>query len=430
MRGNVPEWDGPVSGADGTMSISSEETLNGAAEFVRARPRGTTAKFRGGYDARLAHAAGITLYESFEAAEPVWRAFEGEAAGTAFQTFDWLSAWHRHVGQGLGVEPAIAVVTRQGTPLMLAPFGIERRFGLRRLVWLGGRLADYKGPLLAADFGTRLENDFATLWRQIRRALPRHDLVMLENQPLTLGLASAPTANPFAEIAASPAPDAAYVFGLPATFEEFSQRYRPETRRIDRSKFRKLEAAGEVSFRFAGTAEERVAMMEGILARKAEQLAAQGISSIFAEENHLAAWRELAALPEERQLLEVAELRLDGEFLSGSVSHIWRGRNTLMVHTYDHEKLPKLSPGRLHLLKLLQSSIERGIDTYDLSVGHAAYKESFCDAPMEMRNTIRGASLAGHGAAAAIRAGLAAKRRIKSDPRLMGLVQKARAKLA
>lgn len=412
------------------MTISSEETLEHPATFARRGARGTTARFRAGYEARLAHAAGITLYESFEAAEPVWRAFEARAAGTAFQSFDWLSIWYRHVGRELGVEPAIAVVTRAGEPLMLAPLGIERRFGLRRLVWLGGRLADYKGPLLAPDFEARLDGGFAALWRRIRRALPRHDLVMLDSQPVSLGTPSAPAANPFAALSSSPAPDAAYVFDLPSTFEEFSQRYRAETRRIDRAKFRKLEAAGEVTFRFAETAEERVAMAEDILARKAAQLAAQGISSIFGEEDYLAAWRDLAALPEERKLLEVAELRLDGTFLSGSVAHVWRGRSTLMVHTYDPEMLPKLSPGRLHLLKLLQSSIERGIATYDLSVGYAAYKESFCDTPMEMRNAISGTSLAGMGAAAAIRTGLAAKRRIKSDPRLMGLVQKVRARLA
>jgi len=412
------------------MTISSEETLKHPASFARRGARGTTARFRAGYEARLAHAAGITLYESFEAAEPVWRAFEARAAGTAFQSFDWLSIWYRHVGERLGIEPAIAVVTRAGEPLMLAPLGIERRFGLRRLVWLGGRMADYKGPLLAADFEARLDGGFEALWRQIRRALPRHDLVMLDSQPVSLGTPSAPLGNPFAALSPSPAPDAAYVFDLPSTFEEFSQRYRPETRRIDRSKFRKLDAAGEVTFRFAETAQERVAMAEDILSRKAAQLAAQGISSIFGEADYLAAWRDLAALPEERTLLEVAELRLDGEFLSGSIGHVWRGRATLMVHTYDPEILPKLSPGRLHLLKLLQSSIERGTGTYDLSVGYAAYKESFCDTPMEMRNTVAGTSLAGMGAAAAIRTGLAAKRRIKRDPRLMGLVQRVRAALA
>ncbi|MDZ4380065.1 MAG: GNAT family N-acetyltransferase [Parvibaculum sp.] len=416
------------------MSISSEETFEQPAAFARRGARGTTARFRAGYEARLAHAAGITLYESFEAAEPVWRAFEAHAAGTAFQSFDWLSIWHRHVGKRLGIEPAIAVVTRVGEPAMLAPLGIERRFGLKRLVWLGGRMADYKGPLLARDFEARFDDvsgdGFAALWRQIRRALPRHDLVMLDSQPVSLGTPSAPLGNPFAALSSSPAPDAAYVFGLPSSFEEFSQRYRPETRRIDRSKFRKLEAAGDVTFRFAETAEERIAMTEDILSRKAAQLAAQGISSIFEDADYLAAWHDLAALPEARKLLEVAELRLDGEFLSGSIGHVWRGRSTLMVHTYDPEMLPKLSPGRLHLLKLLQSSIEAGIDTYDLSVGYAAYKESFCDTPMEMRNTIAGTSLAGMGAAVAMRTGLAAKRRIKSDPRLMKLVQKVRARLA
>ncbi|MAM94272.1 GNAT family N-acetyltransferase [Parvibaculum sp.] len=416
------------------MSVSSEKTLETPSRFLRARPRGATARSRAGYDARLAQAAGVTLYESFEAAESAWRDFETRAVGTAFQTFDWLSTWHRHVGERLGIEPAIAVVARQGAPLMLAPLGIERRFGLRRLVWLGGRLADYKGPLLAHDYEARLDDasgdGFATLWQQIRRALPRHDLVMLDSQPVSLGPPGAPLDNPFAGLSTSPAPDAAYVFDLPPTFEEFSQRYRAETRRIDRSKFRKLDAAGEVSFRIAETVEERVAMTQSILARKAAQLSAQGISSIFEEEDYLAAWHDLAALPDERCLIEAAELRLDGQFLSGSVSHVWHGRNTLMVHTYDHELLPKLSPGRLHLLKLLQSSIDRGVATYDLSVGYAAYKESFCDTPMEMRNMISGASLAGHGAALAIRAGLAAKRRIKNDPRLMGLVQKVRAKFA
>ena len=83
------------------MTISNEETLERPVTFARRGARGTTARFRAGYEARLAHAAGTTLYESFEAAEPVWRAFEARAAGTAFQSFDWLSIWYRHVGERL-----------------------------------------------------------------------------------------------------------------------------------------------------------------------------------------------------------------------------------------------------------------------------------------------------------------------------------------
>lgn len=404
------------------MSLTTDDTDTVPAMLPRWRCRGVAASF----PERVGRAAGIAVYTSFEAAEPVWRAFETTAIGTAFQSFDWLSAWHTHAGAG--TTPAIVVVSRQGAPLLLAPLGIERFMGLKRLVFMGGRTADYKGPLLASDFAARMPaGEFPTMWRQIARALPRHDLAMLMDQPVALGAPLAPLRNPFAELGGVAAPDEAYVFDLPAAFDEFARRYRPETRRTDRSKMRKLEAAGRVTFRFAATPEECVAMTGEILTRKATQLAAQGIRSIFAEPGCRDAYLALAALPGERSILDVAELRLDGQFLSGSIGHRRQGRTTLMVHTYEAGSYSRLSPGRMHLLKLLQASIARGDTVYDLSVGYLPYKESFCNTPMAMRHLVAGRSLAGHVAAAVLRAGLALKRRVKHDPRLMDLVGRTRA---
>ncbi|MEX0840247.1 MAG: GNAT family N-acetyltransferase [Parvibaculum sp.] len=410
------------------MSLATDETdeKNLAPALPRRRDCGVTTSFA----ARLARAAGVAVYTSFEAAEPVWRAFETKATGTAFQSFDWLSAWHAHAGAN--VTPAIVVVSRQSEPLLLAPFGIERFIGLKRLVFMGGRMADYKAPLLAPDFASRVPaGGFPAMWRQIVRALPPHDLVMLTDQPAALGAPFAPEPNPFMELGGMAAPDEAYVFDLPASFEDFSLRYRAETRRIDRAKMRKLEAAGEVTFRFAETPEECVAMTAEILARKAAQLARQGIHSIFSEAQYRDAYLALAALPAGRRLLDVAELRLDGQFLSGSIGHLWQGRATLMVHTYEAgeaDRYSRQSPGRMHLLKLLQASIARGDAVYDLSVGHLPYKESFCDTPMEMRNLVVGASLPGVAVAGAVRAALALKRRVKRNPRLMSFVGSARAR--
>lgn len=406
------------------MSLASNETDLDSATLPRWRSPGVAASF----SARLARAAGIAVYSSFEAAEPVWRAFETTATGTAFQSFDWLSAWHAHVGAA--IEPAIVVVSRQGEPVLLAPFGIERFMGLRRLVFLGGRMADYKAPLLVPDFATRVPQDgFPAMWRQIVHALPRHDLVMLTDQPVSLGTPDAPVANPLMALGGVAAADDAYVFDLPPSFEELTLRYRAETRRIDRSKMRKLEAAGNLDFRFAETPEECVVMTREILARKAAQLAAQGINSIFAEPRYRDAYLALAALPPERRLLDVAELRLDGKFLSGSIGHLRQGRATLMVHTYDAGAHSRMSPGRMHLLKLLQASIARGDRIYDLSVGYLPYKESFCDRPMNMQNFIKGTSLPGVVAAGTANAALALRRRVKHERRLMDIVDRLRAGL-
>ncbi|MBI1261133.1 MAG: GNAT family N-acetyltransferase [Rhizobiales bacterium] len=376
---------------------------------------------------RLALASGIQIYGSFEEAEPVWREFEGTAQGTAFQRFDWLSNWHKYVGEAEGIEPAIVTVTRGGHVIMLAALGIEWHMGLRRLIWLGGRMADYKAPLLAADFATYVSPDgFPTLWRQICRALPPHDFVQLEDQPEFV----AGALNPFATLDSQPSADKAYVFSLPDTFEELTMRYRPETRRIDRAKARKLSALGKVAFRTIRPGVEAALKLDEILDHKAAQLRAQGVHSIFEDEAYRAAFRSLALLSGDYAIVEVAELTLDGKFLSGSVSLQMQGHSTLIVHTYVQGLHDRLSPGRLHLLEHLNASIEAGYRTYDLSVGHAPYKTSFCDAPMSMFSHISARNAVAYPLVGAVQARVALKRSIKANPKLMGVYRRLREKFA
>lgn len=373
-------------------------------------------------------ALGFTLFTSFVEAEAQWRRFEAEAVGTGFQSYDWLAAWHASVGAAEGIAPAILVISLGGKPLMLAPLGIERRMGARCLVWLGGKLADYKGPLLARDFADRLPlGRFAALWPAIHRALPIHDVVLLENQPARLG----GLANPFVALGGDLAPDAAYAFALPSDPEDLSLIFRSETRRNDRVKERKLAEKGEVAFRIAQTPTEARALARQILDAKAAQLRHQGIASIFADEAHRAAYLELASLPREDGLmhLQVAALTLDGEMISGSIAHVWHDRVTLMVHVYDPEHA-KSSPGRLHLLRLMRASIEAKHAVYDLSVGYAPYKESFCDAPMPLYTLIEAATPWGLGASTVLNARRGVRRAIKTNDRLMGWLRSARARLA
>ena len=54
--------------------------------------------------------ARIEVCDTMARAEPFWRALEGGAViSTAYQRFDLLSAWHRHVGAKSGITPFIVV---------------------------------------------------------------------------------------------------------------------------------------------------------------------------------------------------------------------------------------------------------------------------------------------------------------------------------
>jgi len=376
------------------------------------------AEARAGTTSRI----GVTLHHSLADAEISWRAFEAEAVGLGFQTFDWLNAWHVQVGAAEHVEPAIVTVSLDGQAVMHCAFGIERRLGMRCLAWLGGRFADYKAPMLAPDFAERVTSDqFTAMWERIQRDLPPHDFIALENQPSHIGT----IVNPFATLAGDASPDAGYVIELPATYDEFTQQFHAATRRADRSKKRKLDQAGKLEFHIAETADEARRMTADILDRKATQLRAQGIASIFEDAGYRAAYIALAALPPKRRLLQIATLTLDGEFLSGSIAHIRNDHVTLMVHTFEPE-YARLSPGRLHLLKLIQTSLDAGHKTYDLSVGHAPYKDSMGAKSMPLSHFVAAAKPWGLAAASAERARLGLKRRVKRNDFLMGWLRGAR----
>ncbi|HEY4345933.1 MAG TPA: GNAT family N-acetyltransferase [Parvibaculum sp.] len=403
------------------MTTTTHDQTLPAPVTVPAVPRSfdrIVAETRSGSRSRL----GVTVHTNFADAEIAWRAFEADAIGLGFQSFDWLKAWHSQVGGAEGVEPAIVMVSLDGLPVMHAAFGIERRMGLRCLVWLGGKFADYKAPMLAPDFAERVSPmQFSLVWQRILSALPAHDFMALENQPDFIGH----HVNPFATLGGERAPDSGYTFALPATYDEFAQRFRPETRRTDRVKERKLSELGHLEFRIAETNDEARRMTADILDRKATQLRAQGVASIFEDAGYRAAYIALAALPPKRKLLQVAALTLNGEFLSGSIAHIRQGHATLMVHTYENH-FAKMSPGRLHLLRLIKTSIDEGHTMYDLSVGSAPYKDSFCNAPMGLTNLVVSAKPWGMAAASAERTRLNLKRRVKSNARLMGWLRALR----
>src|SRR5581483_1425962 len=125
------------------------------------------------------------------AVERDWRHLEQGGHATAFQSFDWLAAWQRHVGALTGTRPAIIVGRRGADVQFILPLAIERGTLARRLVFLGQDLCDYNAPLLARDFALDAEK-FESLWYDCldliqQNGALRHDSVVLEKMPQQIG---------------------------------------------------------------------------------------------------------------------------------------------------------------------------------------------------------------------------------------------------
>ena len=55
------------------------------------------------------HDLNLRIHGDLANVEAEWRRFEAVADCTVFQTFDWLAAWHRHIGLRARVRGAVVL---------------------------------------------------------------------------------------------------------------------------------------------------------------------------------------------------------------------------------------------------------------------------------------------------------------------------------
>jgi CelD/BcsL family acetyltransferase involved in cellulose biosynthesis len=387
--------------------------------------------------ARTQPVADITLsvHQDFAAIEPDWRCFEQAADATAFQSFGWLAAWHRHIGAPKGVRPAI-VTARDGDGrlLLLLPLAVEPGMG-RRLTFLGSDLSDYNAPLLAPDFPARVSRErFLALWGEIRVMLQRHDalrhdIVELTKMPETVGA----QANPFLAIEVGLNPSGAHLAHLGATWDAYYEARRSSaTRRRDRTKRKKLGEYGPVRMVEPRDADDTAATFATLIAQKSRLFARMGVANMFARPGCKEFYLDLATNPDTRHLVHVSRLEVGAAVAAVNLGLTFRDTYYYILASYDDGELARFGPGAAHLRDLMQRAIERGLRNFDFTIGDERYKQEWADVSMALYDHTAAASLRGAPLVVAAVAFRQLKRTIKQTPvlwRMFGLVRAAMAPL-
>ena len=389
---------------------------------VPARMQARTASAASG-DVRL------SIYEDLAAIEKDWRAFEPRADGGGFQSFDWLSAWQRHIGARLGVMPAIVTVRdASGAILCLLPLSICAAGSARELIWLGSDLCDYNAPVLARGFSEHFDRArFLMLWRDIVRLLQSHpslgfDLIHLTKMPETVGAQH----NPMRYLGGAINPSGAYLTHLSGDWETFYNDKRSSaTRRRDRTKRKRLGEFGEV--RFVNPPEDDIAgTLDTLMAQKANSFARMGVANLFAKPGHAEFYRALATDPATRPMVHVSRLDVGATPAAINLGLIWRDRYYHLLASYDGGDVSRFGPGAAHLHDLMQFAIERGLKIFDFTIGDERYKRDWCDTELKLYDFIAAVSWRGALVAAPTLAKQRLKRWIKQTPALWAAATKLR----
>lgn len=389
---------------------------------VALRPLPVEARIPAAFDG---HLAGIELFDDLSLAEPHWRALECAAVlATPYQRFDFLKLWQQHVGAPAGVRPCIVIAFNAlGAPLLLLPLGLRSVGGLRVAEFLGGKHANFNLGLWRRDVAAHI--GVGEIDALLAQMAARADVVTLINQPLTWAGAT----NPFALLPHQRSAN----FGFSgALVQDFDALLRTRTNSAARKKMRKKEQAlagyGAVRFERVSGAGDVRRVLDAFFKQKAMRMRLLGVSDAFGEPGVRrfieAASTEGAGSGEPP--VELYALSVDDIIVATMGGMVGGGRFCAMFNSIAYGPFAAESPGEQLIVQLVRQSCARGLDTFDLGVGNARYKNLFCGDAEPLFDSYLPLTARGRLLAPAFAFAGTVKRAIKQIPVLWSIVRALR----
>ncbi|MDI3471663.1 MAG: hypothetical protein OJF62_003726 [Pseudolabrys sp.] len=377
----------------------------------------------------------VSLHHDLQALHDEWVAFENIADCTVFQTFEWLAAYQLHVGERRGETPCVAVVRGADNAIVLiVPLTVRQTGIVRELTFLGSELCDYNAPLLAPGFVKMAgRQGFVAAWRKILAQIQSNpfshfDIVRLEKMPSAIGMQENPLV---AYLSTTLNPSGSWATLLAGSWDAFYAAKRSSaTRSRDRSKRKRLEDSGAVSFKTPDSVFDIVRTLDVLMAQKAQAFSTRGIRNIFQLPGYADFYRAVATDPRFNRIAHVSSLDAGDEPVAVNLGLIFRSRYYYVLSSYTGGPLAKFGPGAIHLHELMRYAIARRMTAFDFTIGDERYKRDWCDGVQPLYDHVSTTTLQGALVAAGLRAMRRVKRTIKQNKMLWAFYTALRSRFA
>ncbi len=367
----------------------------------------------------------IQVVSGLSGAERIWRAAEAHGGSfSPYQRFDWISAFTASVTPSADIRVAI-ISDAANRPILILPFAVERPLGLRIAVAIGGKHANFNLGVAPPHAAGSLQP--AELLPALRRIAGEIGIDVFAVPHVPRCWAGEP--NPLAAFG-TPSPSDAYEVRLEADPDATANRSMSnEARKRLRNKERGLAKLGEVRFLQARTEAEIDLLLEAFFSQKEERFRELGIPDPFCDVG-IRGFLRNAAL--DGLADGVPAIELYGLLVGDRVAAVLGGaadanRLSGMFISFEAcKEATKYSPGDILVSRVVREQCLRGRRFFDLGVGEARYKRTFCNDTVELVDVFLPVSRKGALYALARRSLAGLKRRVKQNPRAMQLVARLR----
>lgn len=359
----------------------------------------------------------VAVYQSLAAVEAIWRELETRVVMTPYQRFDWIDAYCA-AGFKVPNEIAILVMSSNGRPIALLPFGVSRRFGVRQAQIIGMPISNSDSLIYDPAYASKLTPE------AIRAAF-----VSLEEAGVKVDLVTFHClikdwqghSNPLLAFPHAPAPNNLYLGSFPTSDGPFLSNVLPHKRRdnIRRSQKKLAEAYGSLIVREAKSVADIENMHAAFIEQRGERFRQMGVENVFAHSTFQTLFRSLAisSLGQKTPAFRYHALCAGDEIIATSLGISTSSHYSQYISSTSTGPASKHSLMGVMLSLLLDQLRNEGIRTFDMGLGDFGYKTAWTQATTVYDSVIPVSAL-GSLAAPALLGARNAKRIIKQTPAL------------
>jgi CelD/BcsL family acetyltransferase involved in cellulose biosynthesis len=369
--------------------------------------------------------AAVDIFRDLGEAETIWRSLEDrQPLSTAYQRFDFLSAWQSQVGARENVQPFIVVARDvERRPLLLLPLGLRHEHGVRAASFMGGKHATFNMALWDAEFAAgATAGDLEALISGIR-AHSQADVLTLQRQPMRWR----DLPNPMAILPRQASVNDCPLMTMPPGADPAALISTSMRRRL-RSKERKLQTLAGYRYHMASTDSDITRLLDAFFRIKPLRMAEQKLPNVFAEAGVEDFIRSACLRPVAGggRAIDIHALECEDEVIALFAGVADGRRFSMMFNTYTQSENSRHSPGLILMRNIVDRYAGQGYRALDLGIGSDEYKRVFCKGDEPIFDCFIPLTSRGRLAATAISGLNRAKHLVKHNPALLQMAQRLR----
>ncbi len=361
----------------------------------------------------------ISIFQTFEDVEQIWREFETHTAISCYQRFDFVESWFKHLGKDHGFQPFImSGKDENGETVFIWPFVLKTTRLGTHLTWAGEKHANYNMGLNRLDWAPYLNRQVILEVFRKAREIFSFDGIHLQNQPETWDGRQ----NPFLPLKRNASPSYGYWADFAEGFDVYFKNIKSKrARKRIRWQQRRLSEMGELTFERATRKEDVERFLERHFELREIRFKSLGKYDALSEAGVREFLTDLSsrAPQEDQPPLELHALLINGEILSIYGGAIAGNRFSAFFNSIDIGPASRYSVGDTLLHHMILDCAERGLTSFDLGIGEAGYKQQWCNKTDVMFDTYFGFSVKGKISATIFSYAQRLKRMVKQKSQLL-----------